>query len=180
VTYTPESDEEREFLESYDPTKFPIITVTVDVVALHRRPGKDWKVVLIERKNWPYRGKLALPGGFLDAHEDAYGAAARELNEETHFSAYAEELTELPVRSAPDRDPRGRVITLPFLLWLKWDGKPPTIKPGDDAAEAQWFKLKDALNMTLAFDHEVTLMNAVKAADEMDGVKRNYDTWERI
>lgn len=182
MTYTPESEEEQKFLDSYDPSKFPIITVTVDVIALHRRPGKDWKVLLIERKNYPYKGSWAFPGGFIDVHETAREAAARELSEETHWTPNPEELTEMSAVTLPDRDPRGRVITLPFVYPLWWDGKPPTVKPGDDAAEAQWVKLKDAVSEPLAFDHSETLVRAVNEADRLakTGYSWNGSTGERV
>lgn len=180
--YKPESAQEQAFLDSYDPSKFPIITVTVDVIALHRKPGKDWKVLLIERGNWPYKGSWALPGGFIDETETAAQAAARELMEETHWELDPIELEPQEAASEPNRDPRGRCISLPYLHWLKWDGKPPAVKPGDDAAKAQWFKLKDAMQLPLAFDHKDTLITTVSFADRLDktGYDWNPKTWERI
>lgn len=182
MTYVPESQEEADFLKTYDPSKFPIITVTVDVVALHRRPTKDWKVLLIQRKNWPYKGSWAFPGGFIDEYETAEVAAARELKEETHWEMEWPELFPMEALTGPDRDPRGRVISLPFLYALWWDGKPPTVKPGDDAAEAQWFKLRDALDMELAFDHKELLIRAVQDADHLakTGYGWNAESGERV
>lgn len=160
--YVPESDEEAGFLEFYDPSMYPITTVTVDVVALHRKPGKGWKVLLIERGNWPYKGHWALPGGFIDATETARAAAARELAEETHWEILPEELTVLEPATDPHRDPRGRVVSFPFLYAVE-SAQKFLVKAGDDAAKAQWFKVKDL--PSLAFDHTTVVQDALRMAN---------------
>jgi 8-oxo-dGTP diphosphatase len=179
--YEPESVEEEKFLESYDPSKFPIVTVTVDVVALYRHEDKDWRVLLIERGNWPYKGRWALPGGFIDEYETASAAAARELTEETHMSVMDCDMWDLPAVTTPKRDPRGRVIALPFLWFLNdRSGAPPMIEAGDDAVKAKWFKLSEALKLELAFDHKDTLITAVALADHESGIRRNSRTMKRV
>lgn len=181
TSYEPESVEEEKFLKSYDPSKFPIITVTVDLVALYRTGDKDWRVLLIERGNWPYKGFWALPGGFIDEYETARDAAIRELKEETDLDAEPEHVHALPAVTTPNRDPRGRVITLPFLWFDSGVAvAQPSVRAGDDAAGAKWFKLSEALKLPLAFDHEETLCAAVATADLEDGITRNILTMKRV
>src|ERR671922_1546131 len=73
---------EQEFLASYDPSRYPPVAVTVDVVLLTMRQGR-FSVLLVQRKRPPFQGHWALPGGFVDPNEDLDGAAQRELGEET-------------------------------------------------------------------------------------------------
>ena len=123
---------EREFLEKYDPSGFPPVFVTVDAVLLDGP-----RVLLIRRGNHPWIGKLALPGGFVEPEDDAESAARRELFEETGVEGVA--LKQLPVMSAPKRDPRTRIVTVPFLAHFT-DGTKP-VSAGDDAAQAGWWKI---------------------------------------
>lgn len=102
-------------------------------------------VLLIRRKNQPYEGQYALPGGFVDVGETVEAACRRELFEETGMEG--EGLTLIGVYSRPDRDPRGHTCSIAFLANVK-PGQP---KAGDDAAAAQW--VADWRNAELAFDH---------------------------
>ena len=121
---------EEEFLAAYDASRFERPSVTVDVIIIH-----DQSVLLIRRGGHPFLGKLALPGGFLEPDEDAYSAAARELFEETGVEA--KDLRMLRPATNPGRDPRTRIVTIPFTARLKGDHS--LAKAGDDAAEACWF-----------------------------------------
>jgi 8-oxo-dGTP diphosphatase len=104
--------------------------------------------VLIRRAHDPFAGKWAIPGGFLEIGEDAEAGARRELLEETGL-----ELTGLiePIGffARPDRDPRGRTISLAFagLALAGSEG----IHGSDDASEAAWFDSGQLPE--LAFDH---------------------------
>lgn len=60
----------------------PAFAVTVDLVALTVRDDA-LHVLLVTRGEDPFRGRLALPGGFVQPDEDLADAAARELAEET-------------------------------------------------------------------------------------------------
>lgn len=131
--------------------------VTVDMLVFTLLRGA-LSLLLIERGQAPFRGRLALPGGFLHVGAGGQGgealddAAARELVEETGLSATQVTLGQLGAFGAPGRDPRGRTITVAYLALV-----PPHaargVRAGSDAASARWVAL-DALDGTaLAFDH---------------------------
>ncbi|MGD2020368.1 MAG: NUDIX domain-containing protein [Thiohalocapsa sp.] len=105
------------------------------------------ELLLIRRGSPPFAGAWALPGGFLDIDEDLDTCAARELAEETGVSGLY--LEQLYTFGAVGRDPRERVVSVAYLALAPAGQR--TVKAGDDAAEAQWFRL-DALP-NLAFDH---------------------------
>lgn len=133
-----------------------IVTVALRDDALH--------VLLIERGVEPFAGRLALPGGFVGPDESVEAAAARELQEETGLAAPA--LHALPVFSAPGRDPRGRVISVPFLAALPADRAGEVPVAGSDAAGARWAPLDVSRSgpRRLAFDHDDIVACAVAEA----------------
>jgi 8-oxo-dGTP diphosphatase len=104
------------------------------------------EVLLVRRKNEPFRGKWCLPGGFVDPDELVQAGALRELQEETGVAGV--ELHPFGVYSDPGRDPRGRTVT--FVFWAALAEKPKTVA-SDDAAECGWFRLDNPPEM--AFDH---------------------------
>lgn len=114
---------------------------------------KNNKILLIKRKNEPFKDKWALPGGFVEYGEKVEDAVLREFEEEVGIKAKIKEL--LGVYSDPNRDPRGHVISIVFIL--EGEGLP---KAGDDAKEAKFFDL-NALP-PLAFDHEKIIKDAMK------------------
>ncbi len=120
--------------------------VTVDVAVLNIQRG-DLKIVLIQRKNPPFQGDWALPGGFLEPDEILMAAATRELKEETGI----EGLTLYPIGMFDKlgRDPRGRTLTMAF--WTLTNKK-LNVQASTDAANVQLFSLKKLPK--LAFDHE--------------------------
>ncbi|MFF5666567.1 NUDIX domain-containing protein [Streptomyces griseofuscus] len=123
---------------------FETIRYTADVVVT----TTDGYVLLIERGWDPFKGQWALPGGHVDPGETSRAAAARELSEEAGVHAAPEELVPIGVFDQPDRDPRGRYVTVAYHLTVI----PGTIvEAGDDATNAQWWPLSDL--PPLAFDH---------------------------
>ncbi|GAA3105569.1 NUDIX domain-containing protein [Nonomuraea salmonea] len=136
--------------------------VTVDLVILTIRDD-ELHVLLIERGNEPYRGCQALPGGFLRPGETLEHAARRELEEETGLDAALLHLEQLRAYSEPNRDPRGRVITMAFLA-LGPDL--PIPQAGTDAAKAAWAPVSSVLPEPdlLAFDHLTILRDALERA----------------
>lgn len=111
------------------------------------------RVLLIKRKNEPFKDAWALPGGFVDEHEDLPEAASRELHEETNVRLKPKELKELGTYGTPGRDPRGRTVTVVYGAVV--DAKYNPIKAGDDAAEVQWWDMENLPPM--AFDHQIII-----------------------
>ena len=104
--------------------------VTVDIVIFTIQQGV-LKVLLVKRRIDPFVGQFALPGGFVLEDEDLEHAAMRELKEETGVSdVYLEQLYSF---GKPNRDPRGRVVTVAYFALISADRK---LKAGSDAAEA--------------------------------------------
>ena len=114
-------DDEAAFLAAYDPSRYPRVAVSVDVVLLTVRGGQ-LSVLLVERDGHPYRGQWALPGGFVEPDEDLDTAARRELAEETGLLVASGEeavelghLEQLRTYGTPDRDPRMRVVSVAYM-----------------------------------------------------------------
>jgi len=138
MTYIPSSPEEKKFLEEFDPSQYQNPAVAADT-ALFAADGNTLKVLLIRRGGYPYKGRWALPGGFVDIDEDIRDSAVRELEEETGLTdIYIEQAF---VWGKPDRDPRQRVITVSYIALADYAAL--DAKAGDDAAEAEWFALTD-------------------------------------
>lgn len=121
------------------------IAITVDSV-IFNEVETTTKLLLIKRKNDPYKNSWALPGGFLEENESLEYGAIRELKEETGIEI--ESLEQLNAYGDIERDPRGRTISIAFVGILI---KESQIEAGDDAAEAKWFNLEELPD--LAFDH---------------------------
>ncbi len=138
MAYIPSCKEEEEILKSYDPSKYKNPAAAADT-ALFAVDGNALKILLIKRGDYPYKGKWAIPGGFVNIDEDIAVSAARELEEETGLSGiYAEQAF---VWGKPGRDPRQRVITISYISVADYSAVKP--KAGDDAAEAAWFEIKE-------------------------------------
>ena len=124
-------------------------SLTVDGVII-----KDNQVLLIKRKNDPYKNKWAIPGGFVDYGEKTEDAVLREVKEETGIRAKIDRL--IGVYSEPKRDPRKHVVSIAYLLKdVKGEEK-----GGDDAREAKWWGINELPK--LAFDHNNILNDAIK------------------
>lgn len=112
----------------------------VDVVI----PDEQGRVVLIERAGEPFRGRWALPGGFVEVGETVEEAAVREAAEETGMAVEVSRL--IGVYSDPERDPRGHNVSVAFLARVVGGD----LEAASDAAEAA---VIDPSTVELAFDH---------------------------
>ncbi len=136
---------------------YPHPAVTADcLVFAHTDEGM--KLLLIQRKNEPCKGKWAFPGGFMDIDETTIDAARRELKEETGL--VVGELHRVGIFDAVNRDPRERIITVAYYTILD---KPVEVSGLDDAAQAKWFSLTELPD--LAFDHKEILQEAERVMD---------------
>jgi 8-oxo-dGTP diphosphatase len=123
-------------------------SVTVDCVVFDASDH----LLLIRRRNPPFVGQFALPGGFVDSGETTEAAARRELAEETGLEA--RDLRLVGVYSRPGRDPRGWTISIAYLV-TAGDAAPVA---GDDAAEVEF--RADWRELDLAFDHNEIVRDA--------------------
>jgi 8-oxo-dGTP diphosphatase len=131
----------------------PAVSADCVVIDLEKK-----EILLIQRKNEPFRSMWALPGGFVEEDETVKTGALRELKEETGLNSITLEL--IDVFSDPDRDPRGRIITAAYLARVRKAEMKPVA--GDDAKSVQWFAL-DSLP-ALAFDHSSIIEQAMNMA----------------
>ena len=133
---------------------YPRPSVTVDLV-IFTIANHDLKVLLIRRKQEPFKGRWALPGGFVDIDESLERAAARELKEEVGVKdVYLEQLYTF---GDPKRDPRGRVISVAYFALVNAERQ--RIAAASDAADAAWHSVFHPPK--LAFDHRKILDYAV-------------------
>lgn len=128
--------------------KTPLLTA--DCVVFDRAG----RLLLVKRKNPPFKGKHALPGGFVEIGETIEAAALRELQEEAGIEGKIVAL--IGVYSDPKRDPRGHTVSSAFLV------RPKTTRVvgGDDAASAAFVEAWQDLK--LAFDHNRIVADALK------------------
>lgn len=132
--------------------RYPRPAVTADCIVITR--DADPKVLLIQRGKEPYRGYWAFPGGFMDMDETTEQCAVREMMEETGLDV--SELKQIGCYSKVDRDPRGRTITVAYLVVI---ASPVPVRGQDDAAKAEWFSLSAIPK--LAFDHDEIISDAI-------------------
>lgn len=133
---------------------YPQPSVTVDLV-IFTIAEDDLKVLLIRRGQEPFKGRWALPGGFVEIDESLERAAARELKEEVGVkNVYLEQLYTF---GDPKRDPRGRVISVSYFALV--DAERQRIVAASDAADAEWRSVFNPPK--LAFDHKKILDYAV-------------------
>lgn len=135
--------------------------VTVDLVVLTVRE-QSLNALVVRRGEPPYKGRWALPGGFVQ-DETLLGAAERELAEETGIAEIGGHLEQLATYGDPRRDPRGRVVTVAYLAMVP---RLPAPVAGTDAAAARWAVVAELLGAPdrLAFDHERILWDGVERA----------------
>ncbi len=131
--------------------------LTVDALILLNNK-KD--IVLIRRKNHPFQGQFALPGGFVDVGETVENACIREVKEETNITVKILKL--IGIFSDPKRDPRGHTVTIAYLCEPLTKREKP--KALDDAAALEVVPLSNLSSLKLAFDH----LDIIKSSGILD------------
>ena len=155
---------EQEFLHAYTPKDYPSVALSVDLVVL-AVAGGVLHSVLVRRGVHPFKGGLALPGGFVGVRESAEQAAFRELAEETglQLGRLPVHVEQLATYSDPDRDPRMRVVSVAHLALLATDGQAlPALSAGSDAVAAEWHPVHEVLGSPMAFDHASILRDGLE------------------
>ncbi|MCQ2534199.1 MAG: NUDIX hydrolase [Clostridia bacterium] len=160
--YVPSCEEEKKFLEEYNPSDYPSISVTVDAVIFgtamtpspnYRKSNElQLKVLLVKRTEYPYKDKLALPGGFVLLNETLEDSLKRTIVNKTGLSeVYSEQLYTF---GNIDRDPRMRVVSSAYMSLI--DAEKAVVK------DAEWYDIDDLENLDLAFDHIDIIKEALK------------------
>src|SRR5262245_37447048 len=135
--------------------QYPRPALTVDCVVFGFDEG-DLKVLLIERGLEPFKGRWALPGGFVRVDETLNAAARRELEEEAGLrNVFLEQLYSF---GAVERDPRERVVSVAYYALVKLSEH--SAKASTDASNARWFPVCKVPK--LAFDHADILQTALE------------------
>jgi 8-oxo-dGTP diphosphatase len=134
--------------------------VTVDLVVFTIRNG-ELCALAVRRGVPPYRGRWALPGGFVLEDEGLLAAAERELSEETGLGQLPVHLEQLATYGDPRRDPRMRVVSVAYLAF---GPQLPEPAAGTDAADARWRPVAALLSSSarLAFDHGQILADGLE------------------
>lgn len=160
-------NDEKAFLTSYRAKDYPRPSVAVDLVILTIIDAQ-LRVLLVKRKEHPFKGQWALPGGFvrvgegpIEQGEDLDDAARRELKEETGLEPDRVYLEQLYTFGRAGRDPRLRVITVAYYALVRPD-LAPFVKAGGDATEADWFEVAKVAQLGLAFDHQEIVEKALE------------------
>lgn len=133
--------------------KYPRPAVTADAVVITQNEPR--KVLLIERGGEPFKGCWAFPGGFMNMDETLEECVVRELKEETGL--VVTEVKPIGSYSRVDRDPRGRTITIAYLIVVEEE---LPVKGQDDAKQAKWWPLNKLPE--LAFDHSKILNDTLR------------------
>ncbi len=140
---------EKEFLQHYNIHDYDIPLVSVDI-AIFTLLENRLHVLLVERGDFPHKGRWSLPGGFVDQKrdKDLHAAALRKLTEKTGVKT--PHLEQVITAGTSRRDPRGWSVTVLYMALIPYA---PTAQFVDTVADAAWWPFEAALKQKLAFDH---------------------------
>jgi 8-oxo-dGTP diphosphatase len=130
------------------------VILTADLVCYARQTDS---ILLIQRQRDPFAGAWALPGGKMEGQETIEECALREAREEAGLQLRPEQLRLVGVFSDPWRDPRGRFVSVAFLVEVP---HPIPVTAGTDAQAAHWWPRDQLQHVALAFDHTAIVQRA--------------------
>lgn len=166
--YKYSSEEEKHYLESYDVSQYERPSVTTDIVIFTIDQNDDLNILLIKRGCHPYKNCWAIPGGFLEVSKESLDdAASRELKEETNVDNVY--LKQLYTFGDPNRDPRTTVISVAYMALVPKESL--NVKAGDDASDAQLFKIKYDVNGIIFYNDTTTLAETDLAFDHNEIIR---------
>src|SRR5438094_771902 len=138
--------------------------IAVDVVLFTVRLAEDtdvadaWQVLLVRSSKRAFEGKRALPGVLVLAGETFEDAARRALRTKAGLDASSWYLEQLGTYGSPDRDSRGRVVSVAHVALERGDELRPVA--GGSVVQVEWVPVRHALREELAFDHAEMLRAA--------------------
>lgn len=155
MTYT----SEHEFLSHYNKKEFesPLLTVDMAIFSVH---ANELQVLVIQRSNFPEKGRWALPGGFVDLAKDVdlMASAHRKLVEKTGVqSPYLEQVATI---GNATRDPRGWAVTTLYFALIDFNQFERISSTQQE--ESRWVNIAEAQQLELAFDHQQLLQLAIE------------------
>ncbi len=172
------TSEDKQFLESYRPGASPRPSVTVDLVIFTIIDAR-LVVLLVKRKEHPFKGSWVVPGGFVrvgesanEQGEDLDAAAKRELAEETGLDPERVHVEQLATFGRAGRDPRMRVISVGYVALVRPD-LAPIVKAGGDVSDVKWVSMDELKKLELGFDHReivTTALTRIRAEVESSDV----------
>lgn len=153
---------EEEFLKHYDPSVFEKLSMTTDVLIFsvsdkeqenyRKLSEKQFSVLLVKRKDYPFKDKWCLPGGFVKIEETLEESVTRILADETNLhNIYMEQLYTF---SGINRDPRMRIVSTSYMALIDKNKLQDTL-----SENASWFHIM-ILEDKASFD--ITLENGVE------------------
>jgi 8-oxo-dGTP diphosphatase len=158
--------DEKQFLDAYKPGDYPRPSVAVDLVIFTIIDAR-LVVLLVKRKEHPFKGAWVVPGGFVkvgpsaqDQGEDLDAAARRELKEETGLDAERVHVEQLQTFGKSLRDPRMRVISVAYVALVRPD-LAPIVKAGGDVSDVKWVSIDELKKQDMGFDHREIVATAL-------------------
>lgn len=157
---------EEEFLKAYNFKEYDHLSLATDIVVLKKEKLKDnFSILMIKRGEHPFMNSWALPGGFIRKNESAEESALRELKEETGLTQEIF-LEEIGVFSEPNRDPRGRIVSVAFLSVI--DNENTELRFGEDAIDAKFFNIELTRKKMIQEDIEIEEIKLKIAVDDIN------------
>ncbi|MEX2565406.1 MAG: NUDIX hydrolase [Cyclobacteriaceae bacterium] len=135
---------------------YPRPALTADAVVFC---ATDKTILLIQRKNEPFKDQWALPGGFVESYEEPFQACLRELAEETQLDLKENNENLIGVFGKKGRDPRGWTVSVAYFFMVD-QHKKSLVQSGSDSKNVQWIPLDQV--QKLAFDHNEMIALAVR------------------